>query len=579
MGAKFDFSGWATKNGLRCADGRVIMRDAFKHADGQKVPLVWGHQHNSVSQVLGHALLENRDEGVYAYGYFNESEAGKNAKLLVQHGDVDSMSIFANQLEQIGPEVVHGVIREVSLVLSGANPGAKIENVVLAHSDMVLEEEAIISTGITFEHSGLTEEEEEEKEETSIEDNDGEENDEMSDSIEHSADGKEKTVGDVWESMTEEQKMVSYALIGKALEKKGGKDNENEDEEDEKMQHNAFAEDHDEIDKNVLMHDAMATIIADGKRFGTLKESFLAHADEYGITNIDWLFPEAKNLTDKPGFIKRNPDGWVSIVMNGVHHTPFSRIKMMFADLREDDARAKGYAQKGKLKKEEVFGLLKRTVEPTTVYKKQKLDRDDVIDINDFDVIAWMKGEMRMMLDEELARAFLFGDGRSASSEDKIDASKIIPIAYDAPLYTINYPVASNVSAADLIDACVKAQDNYEGSGNTTMFVANNVVTDMLLIKDLNQRRIYNTVNDLALACSVNRIVKVPAAIIPAGIKALIVDLSDYNVGADKGGSVNMFDDFDIDYNQMKYLIETRCSGALTKPFSAIVIKDAEAAG
>ena len=573
MGAKFDFCGWATKNDLVCGDGRVIKKDAFKDNDGQTVPLVWNHQHNETGNVLGHALLENRDEGVYAYCSFNESEAGKNAKLLVEHGDISALSIYANKLKQHGSEVLHGAIREVSLVLSGANPGALIENVMIAHSDDINEEEAIIYTGLSLElaHSDDKKEEEpkeEKKEEEKVAD-------------ENKNTGSEKTVKDVFDSFTDEQKTVVYAMIGQALEDAEAKHSGMDDDEDseggnEEMKHNVF--DNDQKENDALIHDGLQTIIEDGKRYGSLKESYLAHAAEYGIDNIDWLFPEAKNINGDgaPQFIKRNPDAWVSVVLNGVHHTPFSRIKMMFADLREDDARAKGYAQKGKLKKEEVFGLLKRAIEPTTIYKKQKLDRDDVIDITDFDVVSWLKGEMRMMLDEEIARAILFGDGRAASSEDKIRETNIIPLTKDASLYTIEVTVTPQTGETlghAMINAAVKAQDTYEGSGNLTAFIANDKISDMLLLEDAMGHRMYKDMNDLALAMSVSKIVKVPASIIPSGILAAIVDLNDYNVGADKGGAVNMFDDFDIDYNQQKYLIETRCSGALTKPFSAIVLK------
>ena len=342
------------------------------------------------------------------------------------------------------------------------------------------------------------------------------------------------------------------------------------------MKHNLFDKDSQKNDKNTLSHSAVAEIIGDGKRYGSLKESFLAHTAEYGVDQVDMLFPEYQSVNgETPQFIKRQPDGWVDTVMNGVHHTPFSRIKMVFADLREDEARAKGY-MKGKLKKEEVFGLLKRTVDPTTVYKKQKMDRDDVIDITGLDVIAWLKGEMRMMLNEEIARAILFGDGRSTLSEDKISETNIIPIVADAELYTIKKvvtPEANEKLGHALITSAVKAQDDYEGSGNTTLYAASSTITDMLLLEDADGHRMYKDMNELALAMNVNRIVRVPASIIPTGIYGVIVDLNDYNVGADKGGAVNMFDDFDIDYNQMKYLIETRCSGALTKPYSAIVLK------
>lgn len=572
MGVEFDFSGWATKNGLRCSDGRVIMHDAFKDNDGQTVPLVWNHQHDNSSNVLGHALLENRDEGVYAYCSFNDSEAGQNAKLLVKHGDVNALSIYANQLKQKGSEVIHGAIREVSLVLAGANPGALIDNLYFAHSEEVIDDEAIIYTGenLVLSHSDKKEEEPEEKEESK---KDEPEKDEESEESEKSDDSG-KSVKEVFDSLNEEQKTVVYALMAEIMNDSANKDSEGGKED---MKHNVF--DNEQQQDAVLMHNAMNEIIKDAKSKGSLRESFLAHADQYGINNIEWLFPDAKNVVEggAPGFINRNPDEWVSVVMNGVHHTPFSRIKMMFADLREDDARAKGYAQKGKLKKEEVFGLIKRTVEPTTIYKKQKLDRDDIIDITDFDVVSWLKGEMRMMLDEEIARAILFGDGRTAVSEDKIKETNIIPACSDAALYTIKETLPSSYTAKDVIKAAVKGQNDYEGSGNTTMFVANTTVTDMLLLEDGMQHRLYKDVNELALACSVNRIVKVPASIIPKGVVALIVDLKDYNVGADKGGSINMFDDFDIDYNQQKYLIETRCSGALYRPFSSVVIKEADA--
>ena len=559
----YDFCGWATKNDLKCSDGRTIRKDAFKENDGKKVPLVWNHQHNEAFDVLGHAMLENRDEGVYAYCKFNDTESGKTAKLLVQHGDVDRLSIYANKLKQQGSNVIHGVIREVSLVLAAANPGAYIED-VLAHGE-TSEDEAVIYTGENIElfHSD-DKPEEKNKEEGKVADN-------------------EKTVQDVFNEMTKEQKDVVYAMVGMALTEKDGTNDDKMNHSDEgdgkEMKHNLFDNDGMQEDKNVLSHADMETIIGDAKRYGSLKESFLAHAAEYGIDQIDMLFPEYKSVTgDTPQFIKRTPDGWVDTVMNGVHRTPFSRIKMVFADLREDEARAKGY-MKGKLKKEEVFGLLKRVVEPTTIYKKQKLDRDDTVDITDFDVIAWLKSEMRMMLDEEIARAILFGDGRSALSEDKISETNIIPVIKDADLYTIKKTVtaAENEKLGHaIITAAVKAQDDYEGSGNTTFYTAASTITDMLLLEDADGRRMYKDMRELALAMNVNKIVKVPASVIPSGIYGVIVDLNDYNVGADKGGAINMFDDFDIDYNQMKYLIETRCSGALTKPYSAIVLKTAE---
>ena len=560
---KYDFSGWATKNNLLCSDGRTILKDAFKHNDGQTVPLVWNHQHNEPNNVLGHALLENRDEGVYAYCTFNDTESGQEAKKLVQHKDVCALSIYANQLKQQGMNVIHGVIREVSLVLAGANPGAFIDSVI-AHGEES-NEEAIIFTGedIIIEHADNECKTEESKVDNEEKKPDGEKK---------KPDG-EKTVSEVFEAFTDEQKNVVYAMIGQALEDAGVSDEENKEENN--MKHNVF--DNDQKNENVLSHDAMNTIIADGKRFGSLKESFIQHAAEYGIENIDWLFPEAKNLNNPPAFIDRQPNGWVRIVMSGVHHTPFSRVKSMFADITADEARARGYV-KGNLKMEEVIKLLKRTTDPTTVYKKQKLDRDDVIDITDFDVVSWLKAEMRTMLDEELARAYVFGDGRSAVSADKIDDTKIRPIISDVDLFTIKKtvtPAENETLGHAIIRTVVKAQDEYRGSGNLTFFTKAGVVSDMLLLEDTQGHRLYKDINELALACGVNRIVKVPDSIVPTGYHGVIVDLNDYNVGADKGGSINMFDDFDIDYNQQKYLIETRCSGALTKPYSAIALKTA----
>lgn len=557
---KYDFSGWATKNNLLCSDGRTILKDAFKHNDGQTVPLVWNHQHNEPNNVLGHALLENRDEGVYAYCTFNDTESGQEAKKLVQHKDVCALSIYANQLKQQGMNVIHGAIREVSLVLAGANPGAFIDSVI-AHGEES-NEEAIIFTGedIVIEHA----------------DNECKTEESKVDNKKKKPDG-EKTVGEVFEAFTDEQKDLVYAMVGQALKDAGVSDKENKEEND--MKHNVF--DKDTQNENVLSHDAMNTIIADGKRFGSLKESFIQHAAEYGIENIDWLFPEAKNLNNPPAFIDRQPNGWVKIVMSGVHHTPFSRVKSMFADITADEARARGYV-KGNLKMEEVIKLLKRTTDPTTVYKKQKLDRDDVIDITDFDVVSWLKAEMRTMLDEELARAYVFGDNRSAVSADKIDETRIRPIISDTDLFTIKKPVTlkeNETLGHAIIRTVVKAQDEYRGSGNLTFFTKAGTVSDMLLLEDAQGHRLYKDINELALACSVNRIVKVPDSIVPTGYHGVIVDLNDYNVGADKGGSINMFDDFDIDYNQQKYLIETRCSGALTKPYSAIALTTAQAAG
>lgn len=574
----FDFSGWATRANLKCSDGRTIMKDAFKHNDGQTVPLVWNHQHNDPNEVLGHALLENRDEGVYAYCKFNETESGKTAKLLVQHGDVDALSIYANQLKENMSNVIHGNIREVSLVLAGANPGAFIDSVIMHGEES--DDEAIIYTGenISLQHANDEKKEESKDDKKTTDD---------SNKKEETKTESEETVADVFNTLTDKQKTVVYAMIGQALE---GADDEDKDDEggSETMKHNVFDKDTQNQEETVLSHAAMETIIGDAKRYGSMKESFLAHAQDYGIENIDYLFPEAKTLNNTPEFIKRDM-GWVSTVMSGVHHTPFSRIKSMFADITEDDARAKGYI-KGKLKKEEVFSLLKRTTTPTTVYKKQKMDRDDVVDITDFDVIAWLKSEMRMMLDEELARAFLVGDGRLASSDDKINEQNIRPIWKDEDLYTIKSLVtvpSGGSLAEEFIDQSVRAMKDYKGSGLPTAFMTEEMLTECLLLKDTNKHRLYKNAEEVATAMRVSRIVTVP---IMEGLKrtvdsntfelkALIVNLNDYNVGADKGGAVNMFDDFDIDYNQQKYLIETRCSGALTKPYSAIALEVKQAAG
>ena len=579
----FDFSGWATRNDLKCSDGRIIRKDAFKSNDGQKVPLVWNHQHSDPNEVLGHAVLENRDEGVYAYCKFNDTESGRTAKLLVQHGDVNALSIYANQLKQQGPNVMHGNIRELSLVLAGANPGAFIESIIKHGEES--DEEGIIYTGenITLSHSESVEDPKKPEDEELKHADSGEKKEDTKMAEEPKAnEGGEKTVADVFNSMTEEQKTVVYAMIGQALEDNGIDNSEGGDEE---MKHNVFDND-TENQENVLSHDAMETIIADGKRYGSLKESFLAHADEYGIKEIETLFPEPKSLNNPPEFIKREM-GWVQKVMSGVHHTPFSRIKSSFADITEDDARAKGYI-KGKLKKEEVFSLLKRTTTPTTIYKKQKLDRDDVIDITDFDVVAWLKSEMRMMLDEEIARAILVGDGRLASSDDKINESNIRPIWKDEDLYNIKATIEVDASATPdqkakaAIRAIIKSRKNYKGSGNPALYTTEDFLTDCLLLEDANGRVIYDTEEKLRTALRVSDIITVP---VMEGLTrkddenndldllGIIVNLADYNVGADKGGAINMFDDFDIDYNQQKYLIETRCSGALIKPFSAISIE------
>ena len=585
MENEFDFCGWASKNNLRCSDGRIIRKDAFKHNDGETVPLVWNHDHTDPYRIIGHARLENRDEGVYAFCKFNDTDLGKTARIYVEHGDITQMSIYANQLQQQGDNVIHGSIREVSLVLAGANPGAYIESVV-KHSDDDSDEEAIIFTGedITLTHADEKDSEEEttiqaEEEEVIVH---AEEDSKNETTTEEAKPEGEKTIAEIFNTLNEEQKEVVYAMLGEALNE-GAKNNN--DKGDDNMKHNVFDQT-TETNENVLSHDAMNTIIADAKRYGSLKESFLAHAQEYGIESIDYLFPEVKTLNTPPEFIKRDT-GWVSDVMNSVHKTPFSRIKSMFADITEDEARAKGYI-KGNLKKEEVFSLLKRSTTPTTIYKKQKLDRDDVVDITDFDVISWLKHEMRMMLDEEIARAILIGDGRLASSDDKINEQNIRPIVSDSELFTIKTLVNVAKGATDddkakaTIKAAVKARKNYKGSGNPTFYTTEDFLTNALLLEDTQGHRLYNNESDVAAAMRVSKIVTVP---VMEGVKGpnnkdligIIVNLEDYNVGADKGGAINMFDDFDIDYNQQKYLIETRCSGALIKPYSAVVLELNEA--
>jgi len=548
MEKSYDFSGWATRNNLKCSDGRTILKDAFKHNDGQVVPMVWNHQHNDPHNVLGHALLENRKEGVYAYCTFNDTEVGRNVKLLVQHGDVSALSIYANQLKQQGGSVLHGAIREVSLVLAGANPGAFIDS-VMSHGEES-DEEAFIYTGekLSLFHADETDKTDD-----------------------------EETIADVFDTLSEKQKTVVYAMLGQAL-------GENLEGGNEEMKQNVFDK---EDKKDTLSHVDMVGIIADAKRYGSLRDAVLAH----GIENIDYLFPDAQNVMNDPQFIQRDM-GWVRKVMTAVHNTPFSRIKSILADITEADARAKGYV-KGNLKIEEVFSLLKRTTSPTTIYKKQKLDRDDIVDITDFDVVAWLKSEMRTMLDEELARAVLVGDGRLNSSDDKINEQNIRPIWTDADLYTIKTPVehAANATADQkakaFIRAAVKSRKNYKGSGSPILYATEDILTDCLLMEDTTGRVIYDSVDKLATALRVKEIITAPVmegqTRVGADTKTytlagIIVNLTDYNVGADKGGAVNMFDDFDIDYNAQKYLIETRCSGALIKPYAAIALEFVEAA-
>lgn len=626
MDKKFDFSGWATRANMLCSDGRIIRKDAFKDCDGVTVPLVWNHQHNSPDEVLGHALLENRDEGVYAYCTFNNTESGQTAKLLVQSGDVDKLSIYANKLKQQGCDVIHGIIRELSLVLAGANPGAYIESVMMHGEDSY--EEGYIRSGDIIENveplfhadsdekgdkevADKTESTNSKAEEETVADvfdtftekqktvvyamigqaleaagvKEEKEDAEVkhADNAETGKDDKEETVADVFDTLSEKQKTVVYAVIGQALEEAGVETDEEDDDENEggnnNMKHNVF--DQETSNTEVLSHSEMSEIMEDARRGGSLADAVLQH----GIENIDYLFPDATAVDKTPGFIKRD-DTWVTDVMNAVHKTPFSRIKSIFADITEADARAKGYV-KGNLKFEEVITLLKRITNPTTIYKKQKLDRDDVVDITDFDVVAWLKTEMRMMLDEEIARAVLVGDGRSASSNDKINEQNIRPIWTDDDVYTVKAGITVTGSETDdekakaFIKATIKSRKNYKGSGNPVMFMSEDMLTNCLLVEDTNGRVIYDSIDKLATALRVRKIVPVPVmenltrqvSSKTHTLAGIYVNLADYNVGADKGGAVNMFDDFDIDYNQNKYLIETRCSGALIKPFSAVAIE------
>jgi hypothetical protein len=738
MTPKADFSGYATKNGLKCSDGRTIMAGAFKHNDTMRVPLVWQHLHNEPENILGHALLENREDGVYAHAYFNSSEKAQTAKIAVKHGDITMLSIYANNLTQQGKNVLHGDIKEVSLVLSGANPGAKIDNVNLMHGDGsldALEDEVIIHTGLALDASdegdaddiqhaaektvkevfdAMTDEQKNVVYFMIGEALDGGKGSELkqsdeSDNVQHAEDGK--TVKEVFDAMTDEQKNVTYFLIGEALDGSDGEDNsleqsdlshddeelsnqevldtldedqkavvydllgsalkhaESEDLDPEDVQHmfeslnenqdavvrdllaEALAHSENQGDemtteiqhadeetvkdvfdsmsekqKNVvyfmigealdgagdselqqsdttdhiahaiqegfntmsrnafengsatataehrtLSHSELETIVADAQKIGSFKESFLKHAGTYGIDDIDVLFPDAKTLGNSPDVIGRRQE-WVADVLGGAKHSPFSRIKSTAVDLTADEARAKGYV-KGNLKKDEIIKLLKRVTTPTTIYKKQKLDRDDIVDITDLDVVAWLKAEMRVMLDEELARAILIGDGREVDDEDKIDEEKIRPIARDVDMYAHAITVASELSADAIIESVLRTRTYYKGTGTPTFYTTDAILTDLILLKDKVGRRLYETEASLAAALRVSKIVTVEVMESAPDILGIVVNMADYTIGADKGGQVSMFDDFDIDYNQQKYLIETRVSGALTKPKSAIVIK------
>ena len=593
-----DFSGYATKAGLKCSDGRTITAEAFKHMDGQQVPLVWQHGHNSVDNVLGYGLLHAQADGMRVDGFFNDTASAKNAKALVEHSDIKSLSIYANQLVEKGKTVLHGMIREVSLVLSGANPGAVIDFVRVVHADGetdLLEDEAVIHTGLELVHAAGS-----------------------------TTDSTGRTVQQIWDEMAQEEKDVVGFLLAEALKEAGvahtgtapddnagddkpedkpddkpgendDKPGENDDKPNDKpgdkpgddlehkegsadMTHNVFETQQGAAGggqtRPTLTHDQLSTIVADAQKMGSFKEAFLAHVVEYGIENIDLLFPDARALATAPELVSRRME-WVTGVINGTRKSPFSRIKTLSADITHDEARAKGYV-KATLKKEEWFGLTKRVTTPTTIYKKQKLDRDDIIDITDLDVVAWLKAEMRVMLDEEIARAVLIGDGREIDDPDKIDETHIRPIAYDDDFYNEKVVVAANTEGDALVEAILRSRPKYRGTGNPTLFMVEDLLTDLLLIKDKMGRRLYATQAELESTLRVSKIVTVPIMedLTNDGgdILAVMVNLTDYVLGADRGGAVSMFDDFDIDYNQYKYLIETRLSGALTKFKSAVTI-------
>lgn len=590
---KADFSGYASKSGLKCSDGRTILAHAFKEQDGTKVPLVWQHMHNEPENVLGHAYLENREDGVYAYGFFNDEPQAQIAKGLVKHGDIEALSIYANRLVQKGADVLHGSIREVSLVLAGANPGAFIDNVNIAHSDGYeeMDDEAIIYTGLSLEHQDNT--------------NPGGDNVPENTAAPADTAASEMTVKDIFEAMSEEEKNVVYYMIGEALsgaeanvmaqsDEEAGEeilaqsdeetnpvdsdevdtqDHIQHDQEGTPMTRNVFEQNGSTEEKATLSHSQIQSIVADAQKTGSFKEAFLAHAVTYGIDNIDLLFPDAKNVTNTPDWVKRRTE-WVSSVINGTRKSPFSRIKSMSADITADEARAKGYI-KGNLKKEEFFAVSRRITTPTTIYKKQKLDRDDIIDITDLDVVAWLKAEMRLMLDEEIARAILIGDGREVDDADKINESNIRPIAWDDAFYAHPVEVAANLTGDAVVEAILRARSAYKGTGTPTFYTTEAILTDLILIKDKMGRRLYATEAELASALRVSNIVAVEVMETVPDLIGIVVNLADYTVGADQGGNLSMFDDFDIDYNQYKYLIEGRMSGTLTKPKSALVVKRA----
>jgi len=588
---KYDFCGWATKNDLPCSDGRTIKANAFSAQDGAEVPLVWQHDHSSPDLVLGHAILENRPEGVFTYGYLNESPMGKRAKELLKNQDIKSLSIYANGLKQQGGNVLHGVIREVSLVLSGANPGAVITDVAIAHGDSVsiVEDEFIYEVGednveLTLQHASKDDDADEEGDKMKEKEKAEAKAEETKKEAKEPEDSEE-TVGDVLKTFNEKQRKVMEVLIGKAIEDtKNGELDDDEEDEEEDVEHSGLGE--DDMQYNVfenkgtneasvskegfetLMHDAFKDV---NKYGGSLKESFLAHAAQYGMENIGVLFPDAKNISSTPDFIARQQN-WVTEFLNFVHKTPFSRIKSTFANITADEARARGFV-KGNKKVNEVFQLLKRTTTPFTIYKKQQLDRDDVLDIKDFDVVMWLKGEMQLMINEEIARAGLFGDGREDLAAEKIDETKIRPVAKDADLFSLkyNFEGTGEAAAKAFIVAHVKAMANYRGQGEIKMFIRQSMLTELLLLTDTMGRDLYENVDKLAIKLQVSKIVPVPDEVC-GKVTSVTLGGQGYNIGSDKGGSLNMFDDFDLNYNQMQYLLEGRCSGAMTVPYGAIVL-------
>ena len=581
---KADFSGYATKNDLLCTDGRTIKGGAFQHQDQKRVPLVWQHQHNEPGNVLGHAILEDRRDGVYAYGFFNSSPSAAEARELIRHGDINALSIHANGLKQQGKNVLHGNIREVSLVLAGANPGAFIDNINITHGDTTVEldDEAVIYTGLELDTENDLDHADDKA--SSANTNSNTSGDTVAENT-----NSEKTVKDVFDSMTDEQKNVVYFMIGQALENPPV-DDEGDDEakhanfDPDTLTHaieegfqnmtNVFEQNASAGNTQTLSHAQIQAIVNDAQEVGSFKKAFLAHADTYGFDDIDVLFPDAKTLANSPEMLARRTE-WVSTVLTGTKHSPFSRIKSVVADITADDARARGYVT-GNLKKDEIVKLLKRTTNPTTIYKKQKLDRDDVIDITDLDVVAWLKAEMRLMLDEELARAILIGDGRDASSDDKIDEERIRPIASDDEMYAHRVTLAGPESTEEIIELLIRARANYRGSGQPVLFTTLPFLTDMLLVKDKVGRRLYDSLDALSSALMVSKIETVEVMEQHPEVVGIFVNLSDYTIGSTRGGEVSMFDDFDIDYNQQKYLIETRVSGALTKPKSAVVVRRPE---